>query len=64
MNIGNKLLNIRRRKQLSIEDVESNIKVKRNIIRRWEKGRDIPSIDKLILISKLYNISLEELLIN
>ncbi len=64
MNIGNKLLNLRKGKKFSIEYVESNIKVKRNIIRKWEKSRDIPSIEKLILISKLYNISLEELIIN
>ncbi len=64
MNIGKQLLNLRKSKQFSIEYVKSNIKVKKNIIRKWKKDKDIPSIDKLILISKLYNISLEELIIN
>ncbi len=63
MNIGNKLKNIRKDKELSIEEVSDILKINKNIIRRWEKGYSIPSIKEMIDICKLYNISIEELFI-
>ncbi len=62
MNIGNTLLNLRKSKHYSREEIASNLNVTRNEITKWEKNYNIPGIDKLYTISKLYNINIEELL--
>lgn len=64
MDIGNKLYSLRKEKGLSQEEVSNIIGVSRQTISKWESGLSIPDTDKLISISKLYNISIDKLLNN
>ncbi len=62
MTIENTLLNLRKSKHYIREEIASNLNVTRNEITKWEKNYNIPNIDKLNTICKLYNINIEELL--
>ena len=47
---------------LTQEEVAEKIHVSRQTISNWETGRTLPDITSLVLISDIYNISLDELI--
>ena len=61
MDLGNKLYTLRKQKGISQEMAANEIGVSRQTISKWETNSSYPEFDKLVLISKLYNISLDEL---
>ncbi len=63
MTLGNKLLSIRKAKQIDIDEIEDALKVRKQTIRKWEKDYVIPNVDKIVSLCKLYNVSIEELLL-
>ena len=62
MKFNEKLVNLRRKHNLSQEQVAEKLKVARQTISKWELGETTPEMDKLIMISELYNITLDELM--
>lgn len=62
MNIGQKLLDLRKSKQLSQEEVANKLNVTRQTISKWETDQSMPDFDKIIPICELYGISADELL--
>ena len=62
--IGKKLVSLRKQKGLSQEDVASSLNVSRQTISNWENEQALPTIDKGKELSKLYNVSIDELLDN
>ena len=44
------------------EQLADKIHVSHQTISKWENGINIPSIDNLLILSDLYNISLDELI--
>ncbi len=62
MNLGEKLINLRKEKNLSQEEVADILNVSRQTISKWETNQSTPDFDKLGPITKLYNISADELL--
>ena len=62
MNFGQKLLSLRKEKGLSQEELGGQLKVSRQTVSKWELGETTPEMDKLILISELFTISLDELI--
>jgi len=62
MSIGSKLSNYRRAMNLTQEEVAKKIHVSRATISSWEVGRTSPDIEKLIVLSTLYNFSLDQLI--
>ena len=48
--------------QLTQEEVAEKIHVSRQTISNWENGRNLPDLSSLILISEIYDISLDELI--
>lgn len=61
MSFGQKLLSLRKVKGLSQDELGSQLKVSRQTISKWELGETTPELEKLISISELFNISLDEL---
>ena len=61
MNIANQLKTFRNLKQLSQDELADLIHVSRQTISSWENNRSYPDIHSLILLSELYEISLDEL---
>lgn len=62
MNLGEKLLKLRKLKGLSQEEAADKLNVTRQTISKWETNQSTPDFDKLIPICKLYEIGAEELL--
>ncbi len=56
------LLQLRKQKKLTQEDVAKACKVDRATVSKWESGEFFPRVDKLILISNLLECSVDELL--
>lgn len=62
MKIGEKLKQARTQAKLTQEDVAQEIHVSRQTISNWENNRSYPDIISVILLSDLYQMSLDELL--
>lgn len=61
MKFNEKLVMLRKQHNLSQEQVAEKLGVARQTISKWELGETTPEMDKLILISEIYNITLDEL---
>lgn len=64
MNIGKNLVTLRKAKTLTQEDLAEELKVSRQAISKWELGTSRPDIDNIIKLSKLFSISIDELVNN
>ncbi len=62
MELNKKLQELRKQKQLTQEELAEILFVSRTAISKWESGRGYPSIESLKAISKLFSISVDELL--
>ena len=61
MSFSENLYNLRKKEGLSQEELAEKIDVSRQTISKWEIGQTTPEMDKLIMISKLFNVSIDEL---
>lgn len=57
-----KLIDLRRKNQLSQAGLANKLFVTRQSISKWENGESEPSIDKLISIAEIFNTSLDNLI--
>ena len=64
MEFGNKLYELRKEKGLSQEELASRLEVTRQTVSKWELGDSTPDLDKLVLLSELFEISLDELVLD
>lgn len=62
MKFNEKLIMLRKQHNLSQEQVAEKLGVARQTISKWELGETTPEMDKLIIMSELYNITLDELM--
>lgn len=61
MNIGKRIHEIRQQKNLTQEQLASDLGISRQAVSKWESGKAIPDIENLMYISNLYDVSLDEL---
>ena len=62
MTLGEKIKMLRIANQLSQESLASLLDISRQSVSKWEQGISNPSSEKLIRVSELFNISIEDLL--
>ena len=62
MNIGEKIYNLRKKKDMSQEDLASILNVSRQTISKWETGESNPDIDKIVPLCNFFEISTDEFL--
>lgn len=62
--VGERLYELRKKHGLSQEAFAERLGVSRQAVSKWECGESIPDTDNLISISKMYNVSLDELVGN
>ncbi|MBQ2938649.1 MAG: helix-turn-helix transcriptional regulator [Clostridia bacterium] len=62
MKFNEKLTMLRKQKNLSQESLAEILNVARQTISKWELGETTPEMDKLVQLSKIFNISLDELI--
>jgi len=60
--ISMNLKRLRKEHQYTQENVAEKINVSRQSIVKWENGESTPDIDTLIKLSKLYNVTLDNLI--
>lgn len=61
MNLGNKILNLRKKHNLSQEELAEKVGVTRQTISKWELEETSPDITQAKKLSKIFNVSLDEL---
>ncbi len=64
MEFNNKLYNLRKQKGLSQEELANRLNVSRQTVSKWEVGDSTPDMEKLAAISDLFEISLDELVMD
>ncbi len=62
MNLGEKLFELRKTKNLTQDEVAEKLNVTRQTISKWETNQSSPDFDKIIPICELFKIGVEELL--
>lgn len=60
-NLSERLFELRKKKNFSQEDVADKLGVSRQTVSKWETGLSTPEFDKIEPLSKLYGITVDEL---
>ena len=61
MSLGETIYTLRTRRNLSQGDLAEQLDVSRQSISKWETDRSVPELDKLVKMSRLFGVSLDEL---
>ena len=61
-NLGEKLFELRKAKNLSQEEVAEKLNVTRQTVSKWETNQSTPDFDKIVPLCELFEISTDELL--
>ena len=64
IDFGNYLYKLRKDNMLTQRYVAHELKVTDKAVSKWETGRAMPNLDKLRLLSTLYDVTMEELLLH
>jgi len=62
LELNEKILELRKQKGLTQEELAEILFVSRTAISKWESGRGYPNIDSLKAIAEFFNVSIDELL--
>ncbi len=62
MKFNEKLIQLRKKEGLSQEELGYKLNVTRQTVSKWELGQTTPEMEKLVEMSKIFNISLDELM--
>lgn len=62
VNVGNKISELRKENQLTQDDLAEKLFITRQALSKWERGDSVPSIDTLIELTKIFKVSVDELL--
>ena len=60
--LGDKIYSLRKNRKISQEEFAEILKTSRQAVSKWERNESKPDIEKLIIIAKLFNISIDYLL--
>ena len=61
MNFNEKLIDLRKTKGMSQEELGAELKVSRQTISKWESGQLYPDFQRLVLLSDYFGLTLDEL---
>ena len=61
MNFNEKLINLRKTKGLSQEELGEELKVSRQTISKWESAQSYPDFQRLVLLSDYFGLTVDEL---
>lgn len=63
MEFGDKIKELRTKNQFTQEQFAIRLNVTRQAVSNWENNRNLPDLELLILISSIFHISLDELIL-
>lgn len=64
MDFSKKLYTLRKQKGLSQEELAFKLNVSRQTISKWEVGETTPDMEKLVDLSNVFSVSLDELVLD
>ena len=64
MNLGEKIYKLRTERNLSQGDLSEILEVSRQSVSKWENGAATPDLDKIIKLSEVFGITIDELVKN
>ena len=62
MELGNKIKYYRGEKELSQEELAERVYVSRQTISNWENNKSYPDINSIVLLSEIFEISIDNLI--
>ena len=62
IEIANRLVQLRKAHGLSQEELAARLGLSRQAVSKWERAEASPDTDNLILLSRVYGVSIDELL--
>lgn len=60
-SVGERLLQLRNKKGMTQEDLAEYLNVSRQSVSKWELNKTLPDVEKLMLLSDLYEVTLDYL---
>lgn len=64
MNLSEKIMMLRKKEGWSQEELASRLNISRQSVSKWESGQSLPDIDKIILLSQLFHVTTDYLLLD
>ena len=64
MKIGNKIYQLRKLSGMTQEQLAEKLNISRQTLSKWENESNMPDIESIVHMSKLFQISLDELLLD
>lgn len=62
MKLSDKIMNLRKRNGWSQENLAERLGVSRQSVSKWESGASVPDLDKILMLSKIFEVSTDFLL--
>ncbi|MBQ8563848.1 MAG: helix-turn-helix transcriptional regulator [Firmicutes bacterium] len=62
MNLGDKIMTLRRQRGWSQEELAERCQVSRQSVSKWESGQSAPDLDKILTLSEIFGVSTDFLL--
>lgn len=62
MTIADRILELRKTKGISQEELADKINVSRQAISKWESGQSFPDLDKIVILSEYFNVTTDYLI--
>ena len=62
MNFDEKLQMLRKKQNITQEELAEKLNVSRQAVSKWEAGQTMPEVDKIIELARMYDISLDYIL--
>lgn len=62
--LADKIIFLRKQQNWSQEELAYKLDVSRQTISKWESGQNMPEIEKLLLLSEIFNVSINFLIKN
>ncbi len=62
MNLGERIYHLRTRQHMSQSDFADALEVSRQSVSKWETNGSVPELEKLVRMSELFGITLDELI--
>lgn len=64
MDLGTKIYTLRTARNMSQGDLANAVEVSRQSISKWETNASVPELDKLVKLSEIFAVSLDELILD
>ncbi|MCI9042052.1 helix-turn-helix domain-containing protein, partial [Dubosiella newyorkensis] len=62
MNLGEKIIELRKKEGYSQEELASLLDVSRQSVSKWELNASTPDLDKIVRLSEIFHVSIDSLL--